>query len=105
MKIQKPDTADRVSERLKGTMERFDLNILELAAYLGVTPPAVRHWLEGTRAPTRSTIKLIDVLATVEALAPDLHEQFLPQHLPMMGRGKRRVTKTQRHQSTDDLQP
>jgi hypothetical protein len=35
-------------------------------------------WVTGERSPNASVLRLVDVLGTIEALAPALHESFIP---------------------------
>ena len=58
--------------------DRLGLSDAELAAYLGVPLPTARKWLRGERHPAAVAARLIEVLATIEALVPDIHDHFLP---------------------------
>lgn len=65
---------------LTGICKRHHLTPIALAEYLGVSVSAARSWLTTGQVPGSSVIRLIEVLATIEALAPDLHERLLPAH-------------------------
>jgi transcriptional regulator with XRE-family HTH domain len=64
--------------RLRDTAERLNLNDSQLAEYLGVPVYTVRKWLTGTRTPAAVAVKLLDVLGTLEAVAPAIHAALLP---------------------------
>lgn len=65
-------------ERLTAIMDRNNFTPAQLAAYLGVSYGAVRHWLVGTRTPDRAARRLIEVMETVAAMAPDIHTMLIP---------------------------
>lgn len=67
-----------IPETIKALRARHNLSELATAEYLGVTVHALRKWANGTRAPESSALRLIEVLAMVEALAPGLHAAMLP---------------------------
>jgi predicted transcriptional regulator len=69
---------NKTPETLKSIKARLNLSDNGLADYLGVTVHAVRKWCAGTRAPESSALRLIDVLALVETMAPDLHAVLIP---------------------------
>lgn len=64
--------------RLAQTRSRLDLSPAELADYLGVPIYTLRKWESGERGSSAAVMRLLDVLGMVEALAPALHESFLP---------------------------
>lgn len=49
-----------------------------MGKYLGVPPTTYVSWESGQRNPAASVMRLLDVLGTVEALAPQVHEALLP---------------------------
>lgn len=55
----------------------------QAAQYLGVPVPTYKKWESGEREPSASVLRLLDVLGTVEALAPALHAGFLPENRVM----------------------
>jgi hypothetical protein len=59
-------------------MARLDLDEHQAADYLGVPVFTFRKWANGERSPSAATLRLLDVLRTIEALAPALHAAFLP---------------------------
>jgi transcriptional regulator with XRE-family HTH domain len=69
---------NKTPETLKNIKARLNLSDAGLADYLGVTVHAVRKWCAGTRAPESSALRLIDVLAIVETMAPDVHAVLVP---------------------------
>ena len=82
---KKPDKT-APSDRLKAIATRLGLDDTRLAEYLGVSVSTLRHWTIGTRAPGPAVDRLLDVLGTMEALAPSLHVQLLPSPAPKRGR-------------------
>lgn len=69
---------NETSQRLVVTRDRLRLSPKEMARYLGVPATTYASWESGYRAPAASVVRLLDVLGTVEALAPDLHGQLMP---------------------------
>ena len=59
-------------------MARLNLDEPRAAAYLGVPVFTFRKWVTGERTPTAAVLRLVDVLGTIEALAPALHASFVP---------------------------
>ena len=64
--------------RLAGYTARHALDDARTAEALGVPIYTARKWINGTRAPNAAAVRLLDVLETLEALAPALHDSFLP---------------------------
>lgn len=48
------------------------------AALLGVPVYTLRKWLTGQRVPSAAAVRLVDVLLTLEALAPDMLAALAP---------------------------
>ena len=69
---------NETSQRLAVTRDRLRLTPKEMAQYLGVPATTYASWESGYRAPAASVVRLLDVLGTIEALAPDLHGQLMP---------------------------
>lgn len=67
--------------RLAQTRSRLDLSPAEMADYMGVPIYTLRKWESGERGSSAAVMRLLDVLGMVEALAPALHESFLPPKL------------------------
>lgn len=70
-------TPDPTVERIRATMARRGMNQAAMARYLGVPQGTIGNWLGGTRVPNKSVARLVEVLATIEVLAPGIHEQLL----------------------------
>lgn len=77
-------------------MTRLHLDENQAADYLGVPVFTFRKWASGERQPSAAVLRLLDVLGTVEALAPALHAGFLPSEL-------RHVKKSRLKRSTDSV--
>ena len=69
-------------ETLKTTRARLQLAPAGFAAYLGVSVHTLTKWENGTRAAPAIAGRLLAVLGTVEALAPDLHAALIPDPAP-----------------------
>lgn len=89
--------AGSFAHRLTDTLHRLNLNEPRGAAYLGVPVFTLRKWASGERQPNAAVIRLLDVLGMVEAMAPALHESFLPSEIG-------HVKKSRSKRSTDSLQ-
>lgn len=74
---QKPPSV--TPERLREARARLGLTAPQFAAYLGVSPHTLTKWDNSTRAAPAIAGRLLDVLETVAALAPALHEHLLPE--------------------------
>lgn len=72
--IATPTFADRIRE----TMDRLNLDESGSAIYFGVPVFTLRKWVTGERKPGAAVVRLLDVLGTIEALAPAIHAGFLP---------------------------
>lgn len=77
-------------------MTRLHLDENQAADYLGVPVFTFRKWASGERQPSAAVLRLLDVLGTVEALAPALHAGFLPSE-------SRHVKKSRLKRSTDSV--
>ena len=66
------------SNQFTHLMTRLGLDEPSAADYLGVPVFTFRKWASGERQPSAAVLRLLDVLGTVEALAPALHAGFLP---------------------------
>ncbi len=64
--------------RLAGFAARHALDDIRTAAALGVPIYTARKWITGTRAPSAAAVRLLDVLETLEAIAPAIFSAFLP---------------------------
>jgi hypothetical protein len=79
--------------RIRETMARLDLDEPRAAAYFGVPVFTLRKWTTGEREPGAAVVRLLDVLGMVEALAPALHDSFLPPVSQASPRTRGRVKK------------
>jgi hypothetical protein len=77
----KTPLAGTVAARAKDTADRLNLNEHRAAAYFGVPVFTYRKWASGDREPGAAVTRLLDVLGMVEAMAPALHDSFLPPEL------------------------
>jgi hypothetical protein len=78
LKPLKTPVPGSLAERVRHTLERLNLDEPRGAAYLGVPVFTVRKWITGERQPGAAVGRLLDVLGMVEAMAPALHNSFLP---------------------------
>ena len=84
------------SNQFTHLMTRLGLDEPSAADYLGVPVFTFRKWASGERQPSAAVLRLLDVLGTVEALAPALHAGFLPSQ-------SRHVKKSRSKRSTDSV--
>ena len=66
-----------IAARARETAHRLGLSESQAADYFGVPVFTYRKWATGEREPSAAVLRLLDVLGTLEALAPDLHGSFL----------------------------
>lgn len=66
------------TKRLVETRQRLRLSAADMGKYLGVPSTTYASWESGQRNPAASVMRLLDVLGTVEALAPQVHEALMP---------------------------
>jgi hypothetical protein len=76
MTIQTP--APEFTAAVRDLMARRALDDSRAAALLGVPVPTIRKWIAGTRAPSAAAVRLLEILGTLEAIAPALFDSFLP---------------------------
>jgi len=78
-RVPRPDPEPGTfAARVRETMARLNLDEPRAAAYFGVPVFTLRKWTTGEREPGAAVVRLLDVLGTLEALAPALHDSFLP---------------------------
>ena len=70
-------TKDPTVARIEALMRRRGMNQAQTARYLGVPQGTIGNWLGGTRKPNKSVERLLEVLGTIEIMAPAIHDQFL----------------------------
>ena len=63
---------------LAALLKRQGLTDTQGAALLGVPVFTLRKWLTGQRSPSAAAVRLVDVLLTLEALAPDMLAALAP---------------------------
>ena len=68
-----------LQSHLTALMARHQLTPERLAKYLGTPEHTVKHWLDGTRMPGASTIRLLQVLGMIETLAPLIHDNLIKE--------------------------
>jgi DNA-binding transcriptional regulator YiaG len=61
---------------------RLGLSVAQMADYLGVSTHAVIKYQNGTRAPGGALLRLIEVLQTLEVMAPAIHAHMMPSVAP-----------------------
>jgi hypothetical protein len=64
---------------LLALIERHKLNDAQAAALLGVPVFTLKKWTTGERGPGAATIRLLEVLGIVEAMAPSLFGVLTPE--------------------------
>jgi hypothetical protein len=77
-----------VAERVWQTVNRLNLDEFQAAQYFAVPVFTVRKWLTGEREPGAAVARLLEVMGLLEALAPDLHQSFLPRLTVRPARGR-----------------
>lgn len=65
------------NEQLEQMLKRLNLTEDQGASYLGVSVHTFKKWLTGQRKPNASAVRLVEVLQTIEILAPELNNNFL----------------------------
>ena len=73
-----PAPAGQFAAAVRGLIDRHNLTEPRAAGLLGVPVPTIRKWLAGTRAPSASAVRLIEILGTLEAIAPAIFDSLLP---------------------------
>lgn len=57
---------------------RLGFTVPQCAQYLGVSPHSIIKYENGTRQVGSALIRLIDVLRTLEVMAPSIHAHIMP---------------------------
>ena len=78
LKTPKTPLPDTIAHRVHAVADRLGLSDEALAHYLGAPVFTVRKWRSGEREPGAVVAHLLDVLGTLEAIAPQIHDSFLP---------------------------
>jgi len=82
MNPQTPATVPPFTADLLAMMDRQGLDNTRTAALLGVPVYTLAKWAAGTRAPSAAAVRLLDVLGTLEAIAPAVFDALLPPVVP-----------------------
>lgn len=75
-------------DQVRALVARHDLDDKGLAELLGVPETTARKWLDGARTPSAAAFRLIEILNTLDAIAPGLMVAFMPA--TRSGRGRHR---------------
>lgn len=70
-----PPTAARIA----ALRERLKLTKPQAADYLGVPVFTYIKWESGERTPPAVALRLLDVMGSLETIAPTIHDYFLPK--------------------------
>jgi hypothetical protein len=83
----KPPQNPQFTADLLALMDRHRLTEPGAAALLGVPVHTLKKWVSGERGPGAATIRLLEVLGIVEALAPSLFGVLAPEigHVEKLG--------------------
>ena len=65
--------------RVMTIRKRLDLSAAAMARYLGVPVYTYRKWEDGTRDPSASVVRLLEVLRLIDDHAPKLHNQLIQE--------------------------
>jgi hypothetical protein len=74
---------------LLAMIERQALSDTRAAGLLGVPVFTLRKWTSGQRAPSAAAVRLLSVLGTLEALAPDVLAALTPPQENKPSRAKK----------------
>ena len=93
MTDKKASTNPDFTPSLAALITRHQLTETQAAGLLGVPVFTLRKWTNGTRAPNAAAIRLLDVLCTLETLAPALLDALIPAPVTMVPvkRGRRKT--------------
>ena len=78
MTDKKPAQNPDFAPILASLIERHRLTETQAAGLLGVPVFTLRKWTTGQRAPSAAAVRLVDVLATLEVVAPGLLAALIP---------------------------
>lgn len=67
------------SVRISALRDRLKLTKHQAADYLGVPVFTYIKWESGERTPPAVAIRLLDVMGSLETIAPAIHDYFLPK--------------------------
>jgi transcriptional regulator with XRE-family HTH domain len=83
-----PQNPDFVAT-LAALTQRHQLAEAQTAGLLGVPVYTLRKWTAGQRAPSAAAVRLLDVLCTLETLAPGILAALIPVAAPAAPRGRK----------------
>ncbi len=65
--------------RIASLRDRLKLTKHQAADYLGVPVHTYIKWESGERTPPSVAVRLLDVMGSLETIAPAIHDYFLPK--------------------------
>ena len=75
-----PEARYNVPQLEMMTLRRgYGLSAAAMARYMGVPVYTYRKWEAGTREPTASVVRLLEVLLLIHTHAPKLHNQLIQE--------------------------
>ena len=75
-----PEARYNISQLEMMTLRRgYGLSAAAMARYMGVPVYTYRKWEAGTREPTASAVRLLEVLSLIYTHAPKLHNQLIQE--------------------------
>ncbi len=74
----KPAPLPQFAQDLAALIDRRGLDETRAAGLLGVPVFTLRKWTAGIRAPSAAAVRLLDVLVTLDTLAPALLDALTP---------------------------
>lgn len=74
----KPAPLPLFAQDLAALITRRGLDETRAAGLLGVPVFTLRKWTAGTRAPSAAAVRLLDILVTLDTLAPALLDALTP---------------------------
>jgi hypothetical protein len=92
-----PAALPSFAQDLGALITRRGLDEPRAAGLLGVPVFTLRKWMAGTRAPSAAAVRLLDVLGTLDAIAPALLDALTPAAVPAAPkrpRGRPKVVET-----------
>ena len=90
----KPAPLPLFAQDLAALIDRRGLDETRAAGLLGVPVFALRKWIAGARAPSAAAVRLLDVLVTLDTLAPALLDALTPAAVPAAPKRSRGRPKT-----------
>lgn len=75
-------TIPPAAARIAALRNRLNLTNVQAADYLGVSVHTYIKWQSGERTPPAVAMRLLDVMGSLETIAPAIHDYFLPKGKP-----------------------